>query len=248
MIKTITRVGLVLSLLVSIAATTVQAGQSNDNKTVLTFNQPVEVSGYVLPAGKYTFQLADSLTDRHIVLIFDANSNLVATVMAIPNYRFRTSDDAVVKFGDLPVGSPDVVRAWFYPGASIREEFVYPKPRAAELAKAAHAPVPAIAAAATDTELLKTAPVVAITPDEKEIPITAAIQTTPVANVAVPASVPSVPSAVGTTGVMPPAKSTRPLPHTASPLPLIALVGSLSIGVAFVLMVFGKRRQPAAIL
>ena len=179
MIKTITRVGLALSLLVSIAATTVQAGQSNENKTVLTFNQPVEVSGYVLPAGEYTFQLADSLTDRHIVLIFDANSNLVATVMAIPNYRFKTSDDAVIKFGEVPVGSPEVVRAWFYPGASIREEFVYPKPRAAELAKAAHAPVPAIAAAATDTELLKTAPIVAITPDEKEIPITAAILTTP---------------------------------------------------------------------
>ena len=168
--------------------------------------------------------------------------------MAIPNYRFKTSDDAVIKFGEVPVGSPEVVRAWFYPGASIREEFVYPKPRAAELAKAAHAPVPAIAAAATDTELLKTAPIVAITPDEKEIPITAAIQTTPSAKVAVPASVPSVPSAVGTTGITPEAKSTRPLPHTASPLPLIALVGSLSIGVAFVLMVFGKRRQPAAIL
>ena len=167
MIKTITRVGLALSLLLSIAATTVQAGQSNDNKTVLTFTQPVEISGYVLPAGKYTFQLADSLTDRHMVLIFDANSNLVATVMAIPNYRFKTSDDAVVKFGDLPVGSPEVVRAWFYPGGSIGEEFVYPKPRAAELAKAAHAPVPAIAASATDTELLKTAPIVAITPTRR---------------------------------------------------------------------------------
>jgi len=46
---------------------------------------------------------------------------------------------------------------------------VYPKPRAMQLAKAAKAVVPAIAVDVADVNALKTAPIVAITPDEKEI-------------------------------------------------------------------------------
>jgi hypothetical protein len=37
-----------------------------DKKTNVTFNEPVEVPGVVLPAGSYVFKLADSESDRHI--------------------------------------------------------------------------------------------------------------------------------------------------------------------------------------
>jgi hypothetical protein len=46
-----------------------------DKKTVVTFNQAVEVPGKVLPAGTYTFQLLDSPSDRHIVQIFTADGS-----------------------------------------------------------------------------------------------------------------------------------------------------------------------------
>ena len=45
-----------------------------NKKTVVTFNEPVEVPGVgaqILPAGTYVFKLLDSPSDRHIVQIFN---------------------------------------------------------------------------------------------------------------------------------------------------------------------------------
>src|SRR5690242_21128649 len=41
-----------------------------NKKTKVTFTEPIEVPGMVLPAGTYTFALADSLSDRNIVQIW----------------------------------------------------------------------------------------------------------------------------------------------------------------------------------
>jgi len=40
-----------------------------DRKTIVTFNDSVEIPRQVLPAGTYVFKLADSPGDRHIVQI-----------------------------------------------------------------------------------------------------------------------------------------------------------------------------------
>jgi len=120
-----------------------------------------------------------------------------------------------------------------------------------QLAKAAKAVVPAIAVDVADVNALKTAPIVAITPDEKEIPVTAAIQTTPLGNGANVAMVPNNSSSVvGTTGVKQTAQhagNARHLPQTASALPLIVLLGLGFISVAFGLMVFGKHASASAV-
>lgn len=55
-----------------------------DKLTVLTFNEPVEVPGKILPAGTYVFKLADSESDRNIVQVFTGDQkHLLATVMEI---------------------------------------------------------------------------------------------------------------------------------------------------------------------
>jgi hypothetical protein len=78
----------------------------------------------------------------------------------------------------------------------------------------------------------------------REIPIAAAIQTTPLENIASVATVPNNSLlVVGTTGVRQirqNARNTRQLPQTASALPLIVLLGLGSVGAAFGLTVFGK--------
>jgi hypothetical protein len=220
--------------------------------TILTFSQPVEIPGHVLPAGTYRFQLADSMGDRHIVQVFNADgSKIIATVMAIPDYRLKTTDQTVIKFNEVPRGSPETIRAWFYPGNNVGQEFVYPKARAMQLAKASKSVVPALAVDVADDAALKTAPIVAVTPDEKEVPVTAAIQTTPEERVATSATVPTGSSSVaGTTGIDQTdrsARHTRQLPQTASELPLIALLGFGFIAVAFGLMAFGKRATTSAL-
>jgi len=257
MLKKAIWIGMALAVFGLFSAFTAAGDESN--KTVLTFNQPVEIPGQVLPAGTYTFKLVDSINDRHVVQIFNADgSQIIATVLTIPDYRLQATDQTLIKFGEVPVGSPDVIRAWFYPGETVGQEFVYPKARATQLAKASNAPVPAITADVTDIDALKTASIVAVTPDEKEMPVAAAIQTTPLDNtrnvdkVAPVATVATTsPSVAGTTGATqtahnPPPTATR-LPKTASALPLILMLGLGSIGLALCLMVFAKYEQSSVV-
>jgi hypothetical protein len=242
MIKKTMWMGLALALLGFVPASSARAAQTDD-KTVLTFSQPVEIPGQVLPAGTYTFKLVDSMSDRHIVRIFGADgSEVIATVMAIPDRRLTSTDETVIKFSEVPAGSPEALRAWFYPGSTVGQAFVYPKARALQLAKASKAAVPAIADDAADVDSMKAAPIIAITPDEQEEPVTAAIQTTPVKNAATAPYASS--SGAGTAGVT--QDATR-LPQTASALPLIVLLGFASIGAAIGLMVFGKHAAGAAV-
>jgi hypothetical protein len=82
----------------------------------------------VLPAGTYVFKILDSQSDRHIVQIFNADeTQIYATILAIPNYRLKATDKTVVTFRERPAGEPEALRAWFYPGRNWGEEFVYPK-------------------------------------------------------------------------------------------------------------------------
>jgi len=192
-----------------------------NKKTVVTFSQSVEVPGKVLPAGTYTFQLLDSPSDRHIVEIFNADgSQIITTILAINNYRLEPTGETVMKFNERPGDSPEALRAWFYPGDNFGQEFVYPKVRAIQLAQATALPVPAIAADTIDENSIKTIPIVAVTPDQKEVDVATVIQTTPpVAEAAEPVTAA-------------PAAEKEELPKTASSLPLIALLGVLFLSFA----------------
>ncbi|HEX9001495.1 MAG TPA: hypothetical protein VGB07_16430, partial [Blastocatellia bacterium] len=77
-----------LSLVALTYSSSVQADTWN-KRTVVTFSQPVEVpGGIILPAGTYVFELVDSLSDRHIVRIFNKEkTHVYATILAIPNWR-----------------------------------------------------------------------------------------------------------------------------------------------------------------
>src|SRR3989440_2786296 len=119
-----------------------------NRKTVITFSGPVEIPGVhlagwgVLPAGTYVFKILDSQSDRHIVQIFSKDELTVyATILAIPNYRLQATDKTVITFRERAAGEPEALRAWFYPGRNWGEEFVYPKAKAIQLAKATNVPV-----------------------------------------------------------------------------------------------------------
>jgi hypothetical protein len=257
MMKKAAWIGLALSTMV-LASALGAAADEKDNKTILTFSQAVEIPGHVLPAGTYTFKLMDSMSDRHIVQVFNADeSQIIATLLAIPDYRLTATDKTVIKFGEVPAGSPEAIRAWFYPGNTTGQEFVYPRARAIELAKSSNAIVPAMAVDTTNTDELKTTTIVAISPDAKETSVTASIQTTPA-----PAARPAVqmapmtttPPAMQMTAPKPTSAPVAPvdhdgdaqLPKTASSLPLVLAFGIASIGIAAGVMAFGKRRTASA--
>jgi hypothetical protein len=188
-----------------------QAGAQTFNKrTTVTFNQPVEVPGRVLPAGSYTFTVLESMTARNILQIWNEDkTNLITTIVAIPDYRLEPTGETVIEFHERPANTPKALRAWFYPGDQFGMEFVYPKARATELAVETKEVVPAETVEPTTTAEMRSVPLVAMTPQKTEEPIAKAIQTTPAPTVA------------------------QQLPKTASLTPLIALFGLMSFGIAF---------------
>src|ERR1017187_4474472 len=126
--------------LVALCAFMVPTATADDwnRETVITFSGRVEVPGVgaqILPAGTYVFKIFDSQSDRHIVQIFNQDKTIVyATILAIPNFRLKATSKTVMTFRERPVGQPEALRAWFYPGRNWGEEFVYPKAKAIELA------------------------------------------------------------------------------------------------------------------
>ena len=204
-----------------------------NKKTVITFSQDVEIPGKILPAGTYTFKLLDSPADRHIVQIYDADgSHLITTVLAINDYRLKPTGETVIKFNERPGDSPEALRAWFYPGDNFGQEFVYPRERAIQLAQTNKSDVPSEAAATLDDSSYQTTPIAAVTPEQKDVEVTSAFQTTEAAEPAsTPAPAPAAEVAPAPAQTAPVAETTE-LPQTASSMPLIALLGGLAISLA----------------
>jgi len=98
-----------------------------NKETTLTFSASVQIPGQVLQAGSYVFKLLDNQSDRHIVQIFNEDqTQLIATVLAIPAYRLKPTDDTLISFEERSAGSPEAVSRWFYPGDLDGVAFMYP--------------------------------------------------------------------------------------------------------------------------
>jgi hypothetical protein len=99
-----------------------------DKKTIVTFGDSVEIPGQVLPPGTYVFKLANSASDRHIVQIWNEDeTQILATILAIPNFRWDTPNKTIFEFDERPGNSPMALHSWFYPGENNGQEFVYPR-------------------------------------------------------------------------------------------------------------------------
>ena len=237
-----------IGLMGAVLAPGAKADEQN-RKTTITFSGPVEIPGVhlvgfgVLPAGTYVFKILDSQSDRHVVQIFSKDEKTIyATILAIPNYRLKATDQTVITFRERPAGEPEALRAWFYPGRNWGEEFVYPKARAMELAKASNMPVlfspvelpvevtePTKLADEAVVVQLQQAPIRAIKPTGEEVQL-AEVVTPPPAEMQVVAPAPTV-------------TETTTLPATGSNLPLIGLLGLIALGGAFVARTAARRLQ-----
>lgn len=212
--------------LLFLAAIPASADEWN-KKTTITFGQPVEVPGMVLPAGTYVFKLADSDSDRHIVLIYNADeTKLLKMILAIDNYRLVPRDKPVLTFSERSKDAPMALRAWFHPGDDWGQEFVYPKTRAHTIAEETRQPV-----LSAETETVEETAALLEEPVETVPPVFAAIEPEVAAE-------PEVTAGTEEIAVIPqlaegePAAAVTALPQTGSSLPLIALLGagSLTLG------------------
>jgi hypothetical protein len=227
----------------ALAAMLVPSAHADDwnKKTFFTFSAPVQVPGTTLAAGTYTFKLADLSGNRHVIQIFDKSERKIyATLMAIPDQRMQPSDNPLVLFAERPAGSPVAVKAWFYPGETIGNEFIYPRKQAVAIAKRTHESV----LASKSEKVEKTESVGHVNESDQMTPSggnTVVVTPPPASTADTSASASRTTSArtVGTSG-------RTALPSTASELPLLGLLSGLSIAAGFGVRRVRRRLQDAA--
>ena len=132
------------------------------------------------------------------------------TVLAIPSYRMNPTEETVVKFAERPTGTPEAIKAWYYPGTNFGQEFVYRKARATQLAENVGEPVLTVRdkQVATPAPVVEKTPVTRVQPTDDDVEVTEVIDTVAVADA---------------------------LPETASTLPLLGLLGLLAVGAGIAL-------------
>jgi LPXTG-motif cell wall-anchored protein len=223
-IKSVTTLGIFCGMALATGIVTTPARADMwDKKTILTVNQPVQITDTVLQPGQYVLRLLDSQADRHIVQIFNGDqTHIINTVLAIPAERLRPTGKTEFTFWETPPGTYKALRRWYYPGDNFGQEFAYPKhlQQVAMLMPPASAPPPAAEPVASN-------PAPAAEPAPAETPA----QTENATPESAPAEV-----AQNTAPAETPAQSTpnqpAELPKTGSPYPAIGISGALLIGLA----------------
>lgn len=208
-IKSITAVACAALLLGTGAA----SAQNADRTTFVTFSGPVSIPGKTLPAGTYTFRLADSPSDRHIVQIFDREqAQLLATILAVPAERNRPEGEPVVTFRETPANMPPALRYWYYAGETGGNEFVYPKSQALTIARASGEGVMAVDTDSTDVAEWKGNP--------ERVTANAEPQTGATASTATTASTAATTEPAATQPATTPAEPAQPAQPATVPAPM----------------------------
>src|SRR5262245_53708061 len=190
--------------------------ETYDKLAYLTFNGPVQVPGATLNAGTYRFHLANPDTSRNVLQVLSNDGAVVyAMFHTMPDRRTTVTEDPVVSFRETPVGVPPAVKSIFYGGEHRGYEFVYPK----------DGPI-------MFREVWRQ-------PDVTYAPMPA----TPLPRLIEPEAEPT-PEIVVETEPMPAEEPPPPvpeLPRTATPVPLVALGGVMSVLVGLGLGVLRRK-------
>jgi len=94
--------------------------------TKLSFSQPIEIPGSVLPAGSYWFVLENSPCNRNVVEVFTSDwSKELARFITMPSLRQQSTNRTEFTFAERPQGRPDALLNWYYPGSLNGLEFLY---------------------------------------------------------------------------------------------------------------------------
>jgi hypothetical protein len=172
MIRTKLFLACALAFAVSLVGTPASAQEPTNQITYFTFSAPFELpGGKTLPAGKYVFKILDSPSNRHVVQIMSEDqTQMHATVMAIPAQRMEPANEPEVRFMEAEASAAPAVRTWWYPGRTIGHEFIYPKDQARRLAARQSEGVLTVAGDATGEDGMKTADLARIDPNGQESP------------------------------------------------------------------------------
>jgi LPXTG-motif cell wall-anchored protein len=202
-----------------------------------TVSQPTMVPGLALKPGGYSIHILDHLQDRFVLRIEGPGGSPHTLLIGVPSSAVTRSGGPGPVNWDAAPDNKAAMRGFVFPGDNGAVQFVYPKDDAVALAKLNHEKILAVDPASegrsphlsdlTNDEIqmvtLWTLTPTAVGPEPgAEVKIAAAkyqSDNQQVASAAQPAQ-PTPPT--------PAMKKMKTLPHTASNLPLISLIGLLA--------------------
>jgi hypothetical protein len=125
----------VVVAVLAVLVTRVAAQETNTQEvSYLTFSNAVELPGVTLPAGTYTFRLADT-PSRNVVQVLDRDQkNIMGQWLFVQAQRPEVTGDTVIMFKEAREGATPAVQYWYFPGEKIGKEFIYPKDQAQKIA------------------------------------------------------------------------------------------------------------------
>jgi hypothetical protein len=125
--------GMLLAFVIS--SPSARAGEY-DQTTKLTFSQPVQIPGRVLPAGTYWFELNNTPSSRNMVNIYNSDrSTLLAIIITINAEALTAHEKSTFTFAEREPMQPKTLVSWFYPGETSGHQFVYSPREERELAQ-----------------------------------------------------------------------------------------------------------------
>ena len=252
---------------VSLLAGSVAMYGAEPGASQFTISEQSKVPGLTLKPGTYSIRVVDHLADRLIVRVDSAQGNAHATFLGIQNSSItKPSSSGPVVWTKSPKGGT-ILRGFEFPGGGSVVEFVYPKADAVSIAKVNDAKVPAIDPASegkvADKSLSKddmevvtlwllssttvgpndTKP--SIQAEKYQAPANTEVASAQPAPAAAPAPSSSysspAPSSAAPQQVAvlhKPKPVIAKLPHTASSLPLLWIIGGFSLMAAALLRMF----------
>jgi len=212
------------TVLLGVALATTANAQSmggTHEQGLINLTEPLDVGGTVLQPGDYNIIVVPGRLNRNMLQVWNADATeLLTTLLSVPHVEgpseVRVPENRYIYY-PASEDSPRALRTWFASNTpnSGGHDIVYSKARAMELAARVAEPVVAIPDEVKVAEF-ETAPLVVVTPDKKVVPYKEKV--VPYKEEVKPKAEP-----------VKVAEYRKPLPQTASNVPLHAALGLLSL-------------------
>ena len=226
-----------IALMISIPAAFAQSPEAS----TLPVTEPLLVGSTILQPGTYVIKLIRSPYDRNKVQITSVNGDTVfATLLTVPHQLEPGEEVPNTKFVFYPAesGLPRALRTWFAPNPSASQgghDIVYDETRAQQLAKLSNSRVVSYQDSTTVADL-DTAQLHVVTPEATVEDYTYTPPPAPVVTETTVAEAPvaetpqpMISSEPEPAPVQTAAAEPMEMPQTASRLPLLALLGFVSL-------------------
>jgi hypothetical protein len=210
--------------------------EDSAKKTTLTVAALTQLPGTTLAAGSYVFRQSGEQSGWDIVQVYNSDqSSLVTTLLAYPNPNLVPNGQPFLVYPQSTDSQTQIMEAFFFDGDPVGQQLAYPKKTADAIGAANHVRVPTTGTSDAYPSSLPQANSSWSAPVNQGEDAAAQTPNTPSASAAPEQTTPDPQAAssenAGSSASAPSGSTAKsePLPQTASPLPLIGLIGLLAV-------------------